>query len=70
MQNIGSSSAKTVGNITQTANNTYNNEQSGRKTTTPTTVEAGKNIVDAGNKAKTKAAGAALYGLGKAMRKW
>jgi hypothetical protein len=38
--------------------------------TTPTTVEAGKKITDAGNKAKTKAAGAALYGLGKAMRKW
>lgn len=70
MQNIGSSSAKTVGNIAQTANNTYNNEQSGKKTTTPTTVEAGKKIIDAGNKAKTKAAGAALYGLGKAMRKW
>ena len=32
MQNIGSSSAKTVGNIVQTANNTYNNEQSGRQT--------------------------------------
>lgn len=70
MQNIGSTSAKTVGNIAQTANNTYNNEQSGRQTTTPTTVEAGKKIVDVGNNAKTKAAGAALYGLGKAMRKW
>lgn len=54
MQNIGSSSAKTVGNIAQTANNTYNNKSSEEKATAPRIAkEADKTITDLKNKWNT-----------------
>ena len=54
MQNIGSSSAKTVGNIAQTANNTYNNKSSEEKATAPRIAkEADKAITDLKNKWNT-----------------
>lgn len=54
MQNIGSTSAKTVGNIAQTANNTYNNKSSEESATAPRiTTEADKAITDLKNKWNT-----------------
>jgi hypothetical protein len=54
MQNIGSTSAKTVGNIAQTANNTYNNKSSEETATAPRiATEADKAINDLKNKWNT-----------------
>lgn len=51
MQNIGSTSAKTVGNIAQNANNTYNNRSSEETATAPRiATEADKAITDLKNK--------------------
>lgn len=51
MQNIGSSSAKTVGNIAQTANNQYNNESSEETASAPRiAAEADRAITDLKNK--------------------
>lgn len=51
MQNIGSTSAKTVGNIAQTANNTYNNKSSEESATAPRiATEADKAITGLKNK--------------------
>lgn len=51
MQNIGSTSAKTVGNIAETANNTYNNRSSEETATAPRIgIEADKAINDLKNK--------------------
>lgn len=54
MQNIGSTSAKTVGNIAQNANNTYNNKSSKESATAPRiATEADKAITDLKNKWNT-----------------
>lgn len=54
MQNIGSTSAKTVGNIAQTANNTYNNKSSEESATAPRiATEADKAITNLKNKWNT-----------------
>lgn len=54
MQNIGSTSAKTVGNIAQTANNTYNNKSSEESATAPRiATEADKAITNLRNKWNT-----------------